>query len=91
MPFRAPSAARMPPLDFLLADQMAPPEHIARHLGESRRSLQRWRASGNAPRTVYLALWSSADGTSLNCTRNFSTRRGTLASGSHRWSVNATA
>ena len=57
MPLRAPSAARMPPLDFLLADQMAPPQRIARHLGVSLRSLQRWRASGNAPRAVYLALW----------------------------------
>ena len=57
MPLRAPSAARMPPLDFLLADQMAPPKRIARHLGVSLRSLQRWRASGNAPRAVYLALW----------------------------------
>jgi len=47
----------MPPLDFLLADQLAPPKRIARHLGVSLRSLQRWRASGNAPRAVYLALW----------------------------------
>jgi predicted metal-dependent HD superfamily phosphohydrolase len=47
----------MPPLDFLLSDQMEPPEHIARHLGVSLRSLQRWRASGNAPRAIYLALW----------------------------------
>ena len=57
MPFRAPSTARMPPLDFLLADPMAPPERIARHLGVSLRSLQRWRASGNRPRAVHLALW----------------------------------
>ncbi|HSW17220.1 MAG TPA: hypothetical protein VLJ86_08345 [Ramlibacter sp.] len=57
MPFRAPSAARMPPLDFLLADQLAPHKRIALHLGVSLRSLQRWRASGNAPRAVYLALW----------------------------------
>ena len=57
MPLRAPSAARMPPLDVLLADQMAPPKRIARHLGVSLRSPQRWRASGNAPRAVYLALW----------------------------------
>ena len=46
----------MPPLDFLLADPMAPAKRIARHLGVSLRSLQRWRASGNAPRAVYLAL-----------------------------------
>ena len=36
---------------------MAPPQCIARHLGVSLRSLQRWRASGNAPRAVYLTLW----------------------------------
>ena len=57
MPFVAPSAARLPPLDVLLADQMAPPKRIARHRGVSLRSLQRGRASGNAPRAVYLALW----------------------------------
>ncbi|MDR6859835.1 hypothetical protein [Variovorax guangxiensis] len=57
MPFLSPSAARVPPLSFLLADQTEPPRHIARHLGVSLRTLQRYAASGNAPRAVYLALW----------------------------------
>jgi hypothetical protein len=57
MPFLAPSFARLPSLDFLLADQMEPRKAIARHLGVSLRTLQRYAASGNAPRAVYLALW----------------------------------
>jgi predicted metal-dependent HD superfamily phosphohydrolase len=47
----------VPPLSFLLADQVEPPRHIARHLGLSLRTLQRYAASGNAPRAIYLALW----------------------------------
>ena len=57
MPFLSPSAARVPPLSFLLADQVEPPRHIARHLGLSLRTLQRYAASGNAPRAVYPTLW----------------------------------
>ncbi|KPV07003.1 hypothetical protein APR51_43580, partial [Variovorax paradoxus] len=57
MPFLAPSAARLPPLAFLLADQVEPRKKVARHLGLSLRTLQRYQASGNAPRAVYLALW----------------------------------
>ena len=57
MPFLAPSFARLPPLDYLLADQMESRKHIARHLGVSLRTLQRYQASGNAPRAVYLTLW----------------------------------
>ena len=55
MPFLAPSFARLPPLDYLLADQMESRKHIARHLGVSLSTLQRYQASGNAPRAVYLA------------------------------------
>ena len=57
MPFLAPTFARLPPLSFLLADQMEPRKNIARHLGVSLRTLQRYQASGNAPRAIYLALW----------------------------------
>jgi uncharacterized membrane protein YkvA (DUF1232 family) len=62
MPFLSPSAARVPPLSFLLADQVEPPRHIARHLGLSLRTLQRYAASGNAPRAAYLALWFESRG-----------------------------
>jgi hypothetical protein len=55
-PFLAPSFARLP-LAYLLADQMESRKNIARHLGVSLRTLQRYQASGNAPRAVYLALW----------------------------------
>jgi len=57
MPFLAPSFARLPPLAYLLADQVEPRKNIARHLGVSLRTLQRYQASGNAPRAVYLTLW----------------------------------
>jgi hypothetical protein len=62
MPFLSPSAARVPPLSFLLADQVEPPRQIARHLGLSLRTLQRYAASGNAPRAVCLALCLRAAG-----------------------------
>ena len=57
MPFLAPSFARLPPLAYLLDDQSESRRKIARHLGVSFRTLQRYQASGNAPRAVYLALW----------------------------------
>lgn len=57
MLFFAPSAARLPPLSFLLNDQTEPQKKVARHLGMSLRTLQRYKARGNAPRAVYLALW----------------------------------
>ena len=53
MPFLAPSFARLPPLAYLLADQTEPRKTIARHLGVSLRTLQRYQASGNAPRAIY--------------------------------------
>ncbi|RYG57390.1 MAG: hypothetical protein EON56_02580 [Alphaproteobacteria bacterium] len=62
MPFLAPSAARLPPLSFLLNDQTEPQKKVARHLGVSLRTLQRYKARGNAPRAVYLALWSRVGG-----------------------------
>ncbi|MGJ7497838.1 hypothetical protein ACSFA8_22535 [Variovorax sp. RT4R15] len=57
MPFLAPSPARLPPFSFLLSDQTEPQKKVARHLGVSLRTLQRYKARGNAPRAVYLALW----------------------------------
>ncbi|MDM0116756.1 hypothetical protein QTI66_31980 [Variovorax sp. J22R133] len=52
-----PSGARLPPLAFLLADQVEPRKNIARHLGVSLRTLQRYIAVGHAPRAVQFALW----------------------------------
>lgn len=57
MPFLAPSPARLPPLSFLLSEQTEPQKKVARHLGVSLRTLQRYKARGNAPRSVYLTLW----------------------------------
>ena len=42
---------------FLFSDQVGPRKRIARHLGISLRTLQRYAASGNTPRAVYLTLW----------------------------------
>lgn len=57
MPFLSPSAARVPSLSLLLADQAEPPRRVARHLEVSLRTLKSYAATGNAPRAVYLALW----------------------------------
>lgn len=57
MPFLAPSPARLPPFSFLLNDQIEPQKKVARHLGVSLRTLQRYKARGHAPRAIYLALW----------------------------------
>ena len=69
MPFLSPSAARVPPLSFLLADQIEPPQLIARHLGVSLRTLQRYVATGNAPRGCTWPCGSRAAGGSAPCTR----------------------
>lgn len=52
MPFQAPSSAWLPPLSFLLNDQTESQKKVARHLGVSLRTLQRYKARGNAPRAV---------------------------------------
>ncbi|SFM91688.1 hypothetical protein SAMN05444747_11113 [Variovorax sp. OV329] len=92
MPFLAPSAARLPPLAYLLADQVAPRKAIARHLGLSFRTLQRYQASRPAatPRA-----WSSsppgskAVGGSPPCMNTPSTKLGTPAPGSEPSKSNA--
>ena len=40
----------LPPLAYLLANQMESRKNIARHLGVGLRTLQRYQSSGNAPR-----------------------------------------
>ncbi|MEP6723990.1 MAG: hypothetical protein ABJA77_21330, partial [Variovorax sp.] len=40
-----------------LNDQTEPQKNVARHLGVSLRTLQRYKVRGNAPRSVYMALW----------------------------------
>lgn len=54
---KAPSTARLPPYSFLLNDQTEPQKRVARHSGVSLRTLQRYKARGNAPPAVYLTLW----------------------------------
>ena len=60
MSFRAPSAARMLPLDFLLADQMEPPKCIARPLGVAH-ALSRATEENGLPMELSTPL-NSSDG-----------------------------
>lgn len=55
--FQAPSMAGLPSLKTMLDDIPAPPEKIARHLGISLKTLQRYIKAEGAPRAVMLALF----------------------------------
>jgi len=55
--FRSPSAAGLPGLAVMLADLPANQQEIARHLGITPRTLQRYKETGSAPRAVMLALF----------------------------------
>lgn len=57
MLFHSPYGAQMPPLSALLADVRHPPKAIARHLGISISTLNRYIAADAAPRPIMLALW----------------------------------
>lgn len=61
--FRAPSHANLPHLHTLLNDIHGDIDQIARHLGISASTLRKYRAQGQAPRSVMLALfWESTWG-----------------------------
>ncbi|AOS79213.1 hypothetical protein Q5W_09675 [Hydrogenophaga sp. PBC] len=63
--FRAPPSAGLPPFAWLLHDQQAQRPQVARHLGLSTRTLERYEAAQQAPRAVMLALfWESRWGRS---------------------------
>lgn len=71
---RAPT--QTPPLSFLLDDVPARPAQVARHLGLTLRTLERYRAAEQAPRAVMLALfWESRWGVSLADTVAFNGAR----------------
>ena len=55
--FRAPTPARLPPLTFMLEDLPARRPAVARHLGISDRTLERYAATQQAPRPILLALY----------------------------------
>lgn len=55
--FRSPTQAGLPALSVMLADLPARPAQIARHLGITIRTLQRYLATDSAPRAVMLALF----------------------------------
>lgn len=55
--FRAPTPAGLPPFSFMVDDIPATPAQIARHLGITTKTLQRYRATDTAPHAVRLALF----------------------------------
>ncbi|MBB1602551.1 antitoxin Xre-like helix-turn-helix domain-containing protein [Variovorax sp. UMC13] len=55
--FFAPTGASLPTFHNLL-DELGIPDHrLARHLGVSLRTFQRYKATNNPPKVVCLALW----------------------------------
>lgn len=53
-----PSHARLPPLSLIVADLAHPsPEQLGRALGVSSRTVRRWIAADQAPRSAMLALF----------------------------------
>lgn len=65
--FRAPGPAGLPALDVMLQDLATPPAVLARHLGISTRTLQRYQAEEQAPRAVMLAMfWETRWGRSAS-------------------------
>lgn len=55
--FRAPTGAGLPSFDLMLQDLPATPAQLARHLDINPRTLQRYQATGDAPRPVLLAMF----------------------------------
>lgn len=62
--FRTPR--QLPPLSIMLNDMPATPAQVAKHLGISGRTLQRYSAAEQAPRAVMLAMfWETRWGISV--------------------------
>lgn len=55
--FRAPGHAGLPPVSMMLDDIHADDRQIARYLGVAESTLKTYRRTGNAPRSVQLALF----------------------------------
>lgn len=55
--FRAPSQAGLPPFAVMLADIPATVRQVSRHLGLCPATVQRYARTGNAPRSVMLAMF----------------------------------
>lgn len=55
--FRAPGHAGLPSYETMRADLGADDRQLARHLDISPRTLQRFQAAGQAPRTIMLAMF----------------------------------
>ena len=63
---RAPSGVNLPSFEFMLADMHQPIDQVAKHLGISTTTLQRYKRLGHAPRAVVLALyWETRWGRSM--------------------------
>lgn len=55
--FRAPGPAGLPSFSTMLQDLPGTPAQVARYLGLSARTLQRYAAENQAPRAIMLALF----------------------------------
>lgn len=83
--FLAPTAAGLPPFSYLLDDLPAAPRAVARHLGVSWRTMQRWIKDDQAPRAAMLALFyesrwgrSAVDAAAVNDARQANALAGAL-------------
>ena len=64
--FRAPKGAGLPHITTMLEDMHGTTAQIAKHLGIRESTLKTYRRTGNAPRSVMLALfWETRWGQSL--------------------------
>ena len=55
---RLPTPTQMPPLEMMMADIGNPTAHeLARALGVTTRTVERWRSAGHAPRAAMLAIF----------------------------------
>lgn len=55
--FRAPGPAGLPSFTTMLQDLPATPRQLAQHLDITPRTMQRYQATGEAPRVVMLAMF----------------------------------
>lgn len=74
--FRAPRPAHLPHIESILNDLGQPVQAVAKHLDIDPSTLRRYRATGQAPRTVMLALfWETSWGRSQTDTEAINNAR----------------
>lgn len=84
--YRAPTGAGLPPWLWMVQDAPGGRDRLARHLGVSLRSMQRWEAEQAAPRPVMLAaFWETRWG------RDAADKEAARAADAHRLHADALA